>query len=52
MSRESSCQQLVVEIVSQAEPKLESVANNIESVSNLYMQSAEKIEASKFSEHL
>ena len=33
-------------------PKFETAANKIESSSNLYLQGAEKIEASKFSEHL
>ena len=41
-----------IETVTKIVPKFEASANKIETGSNLYLQGAEKIEASKFSEHL
>ena len=41
-----------IQTVTQIVPKFETSANKIESSSKLYLQGAEKIEASKFSEHL
>lgn len=41
-----------IETVTKIVPKFETSANKIESGSNLYLQGAEKIEASKFSDHL
>lgn len=41
-----------MQTVSQIVPKFVTSANKIESASTLYLQGAEKIEASKFSEHL
>jgi hypothetical protein len=41
-----------MQTVSQIVPKFETAANKIESSSQKYLQGAEKIEASKFSEHL
>ncbi|WP_019505297.1 hypothetical protein [Pleurocapsa sp. PCC 7319] len=41
-----------IQIVSEVVPSLETSANKIESGSRLYLQGAEKIEASKFSENL
>ena len=41
-----------MQTVTKIVPKFETAANKIESGSNLYLQGAERIEASKFSEHL
>ena len=41
-----------IETVTKIVPKFETAANKIESGSQLYLQGAEKIEASRFSEHL
>ena len=41
-----------IQVVSELVPTLETSAGNIESGSKLYLQGAEKIEASRFSEHL
>ncbi|MEO0927465.1 MAG: hypothetical protein AAFY63_16480 [Cyanobacteria bacterium J06643_13] len=41
-----------IQTVSEILPKFTSAANKVESGSNIYLQGAEKIEASRFSEHL